>query len=140
MANDLPSSAPLHSSWRPVDLAFILDFIYYANIDRECGDEGSVVVIRALSQPRTRASSSWPNPDGEWFKASLRCIGVRDLTLIGFGPGPQQVMGFSIAYYSNRGWEGISAKVEDFEDNRLFFYCHRVIVESYEPLKCKPDV
>ncbi len=127
------------AGWNAEEIAFILDVMYCANVDGDDPDEqGSFIAMRALGQPRDRSVPSWPSLNGAWFEVRLRFLGVRDVRLDRFGPGPQQVMGFSIDDYSDRGWDGVTYKIGDYEDDRIAFYCSRIIVESRVPLEHRP--
>lgn len=128
-----PSSPDIASS---AEIAFILDLSFHANVDNEV-EGGSSVVMRALAQPR--AADSWPRVDGEWFEVNLRFLGVRDLRLSAFGPGPRQVMGFVIDDWSDRQLEGIAYKVADDEGDSLSFVCARIVIESRCTLQSPPQ-
>jgi hypothetical protein len=128
------TSGPLDG--RAEEITFILDLSYHANVDDEIED-GSSLVMRALAQPR--GAGPWPRADGEWFEVTLRFLGVQDLRLSAFGPGPRQVMGFAIDDWSDRQLEGIHHKVGDYEDDRISFFCARVVVESRRALPSPPE-
>lgn len=119
---------------RSNEVVFILELSYSANVDDET-EGGSSLVMRVLAQPR---GDGWPRRDGEWFEMVLRFLGVRDLRVGPFGPGPLQVMGFVIDDWSDRQLEGISYKVGDYEDDRISFCCARVVVESRGALHAAP--
>lgn len=121
---------------RAEEIAFILDLSYLANVNNEI-ESGSSLVMRSLAQPR--AAGPWPAVHGEWFEVTLRFLGVQDLRLSGFGPGPRQVMGFAIDDCSDRQLEGIAYRVGDYEDDRISFFCARVVVESRRALQSPPD-
>lgn len=121
---------------RAEEIAFILDLSYQANADNEIQD-GSTLVMRALAQPR--GSGPWPQAHGEWFEVIVRFLGVQDLRLSAFGPGPRQVMGFAIDDWSDRQLEGITYKVGDYEDDRISLLCAQVVVESRCALQSPPE-
>ena len=131
-----PKTMKVPADWQPGEIAFVLDLVYSAN-----GDEGndSVVVMRALAQPKASTISTWPLHHGDWFEVTLRFVGARELRLDGFGPGAQQVVGFAIDDSSDRGWEGVTYKVEDYEGGRISFYCNHVAVESRHQLPRAPE-
>jgi hypothetical protein len=120
---------------RAEEIAFILDLCFYANVDNEI-EEGASLVMRALAQPR--GSPSWPCVQAEWFEVTLRFLGVQNLRLSAFGPGPRQVMGFSIDDCADRQMEGIRYEVTDYEDDRLSFFCTQFVVESRRALQSLP--
>ena len=118
------------------EIAFILDLSYSANADNQI-EGGSSIVMRALAQPR--GAGPWPNLHGEWFEVVLQFLGVQELRLSAFGPGPRQVTGFAIDDCSDRQLEGFSYKVGDYEDDRISFLCDQVVVASRRLLLSHPE-
>lgn len=112
--------------WSPRDLATIESVKLMSDSER-CG---SSLVIEALFQPRT---NSWPNFAEKMFRVTLSFDAVRGLRLKDFGGGPVQVLGFEIHFVGDRGMEGISYEVEDYEDDRIHFVCRAISILSVTP-------
>ena len=112
--------------WSPSDLATIESVELRPDSDR-CG---SSLAIGALFQPRR---NSWPNFEKKMFRVTLFFDGVKDLRLKDFGGGPVQIMGFDIRFVGDRGMEGISYEVEDYEDGRIHFVCRAISILSISP-------
>jgi len=104
------------------DRAFIEKLTY------ECGNDirGASVLLVGVMQRPDEARDGWPSDAASQFRVTLHFDGVRDLELKGFGQFPTQIMGFDIVDVSDRGWDGISFSVEDYENGALQFNCRDI--------------
>ena len=62
----------------------------------------------------------------------LRFFGVSELRLEGFGGTGTRIMGFDVNDISDRGWEGISVEVYDFENNDIHFFARRMEIVALD--------
>ena len=85
------------------------------------------LVIDALFQATAK---SWPDFSKEMFRVVIVFDGVGNLQMKGFGGGPVQIMGFDIHFVGDRGLEGINYEIEDYEDNRISFFCRGISIQS----------
>lgn len=102
-------------------LAFIESFELRTSL------EGSTLRLDALFQ---KHCNPWPDREGLFTPVVLQFDGVRNLSLMGFGGGPRQVMGFEVVDVSKDQLEGIRYSVGDYEDDRISFFCQNVQVVS----------
>ena len=73
------------------------------------------LILRELDEPRQRIG--------------FRFHRVTDVSYSGFG----QVMGLYIQSIQDRGWEGLSYEVGDYEDGEIHLYCRSLAL--YDPTK-----
>ena len=106
--------------WSPGDLAFIEKLEY-----QSLGNSASILIV-GIMQCRDDAKSGWPSSVLPQFRVTMYFDGVRDLELKGFGQSAKQIMGFDIVDISDRGLEGVSLMVEDYENGDLQFNCRSV--------------
>ncbi|MEZ4372666.1 MAG: hypothetical protein R3B07_17720 [Polyangiaceae bacterium] len=110
--------------WSARDLAYVEQFGF------EGTEDGGCVRIVALFQPRSE--DHWPDPAKPMRRVVLRFTDIDQLRLSDFGGNWVQVMGFDIVPVADRGWESARFAVEDYEDQRISFYCRTAAVESVE--------
>lgn len=113
-------------SWSPRNLAFIEGI--ELKKDSDVGFATNLIVT-ALFQQR---SNSWPNFDKEIFRVTIQFDDIGGLCLKNFGGGAVQIMGFDIHFVGDRGMERINYEIEDYEDNRIKFYCRNISIQSVE--------
>jgi hypothetical protein len=92
--------------------------------------DGSRLVLDALFQAR---GERWPDFDEPMFRVKISFDEVGELCLNGFGSRSTQIMGFDIKYIGDRGMERLNFEVEDYEDNRIHFFCNGIRILSASP-------
>lgn len=115
--------------WNPSDLAFIEQLEYTA----QTSDEDSTLVCTAIFQRSDASDGSGPNDVSPRFRLRILFVGVRGLHIKDFGGPPTQIMGFDIVDISDRGWEGVTFSIEDYEDGLIGFYCKNIRIASVTP-------
>jgi hypothetical protein len=117
--------ADVYGAWNPGDVAFIAEL-------RWTGNDGSSLELVTFAQPRARTGTGWPNRSAPWYKVVLNFGNVGGFSLREFGPGPRQVMGFSIERVGERGLERLNYRVEDYENGAIEFYSETAEIVSVE--------
>jgi hypothetical protein len=117
---------PAKSGWNPSHLAYIQD-LHWSTYESD-----SRLRLTALLQPPPEAGKGWPQDRGLWFRAVIEFHGVRNLRMADLGRGPWQIMGFAVDDLRDRGLEGISYHVYDYEDSRLEFHAREMTLISHE--------
>jgi len=115
--------------WNPGDLAFVERLEYTAQMD----EQEAAVVLVAILQRRDSVRNGWPSEQGPKFRVKMRFLGVQQFHIREFGGPPTQIMGFDILDVSERGWEGIRFSVEDYEHDRIRFFCKKINIINVEP-------
>ena len=113
--------------WAPNELAFIQRLDLGPGLS---SDASAALRIVALFQ--RHGVAGWPSVDEPMYRVTLLFDGVQGLVLKDFGSADVQIMGFDIRSLADRGWEGLSFEIEDYEDDRIRFYCDRVQILEVE--------
>jgi hypothetical protein len=117
--------------WHPEDLVFIERLEYFA----DCSKEHAKLKIVALFQRQDIVRKKPVLRDEGFCRVHLLCGGIRKFCLKDFGYIPTQIVGFDIVDISDRGWEGVKFKVEDYEEHRISFLC-----DTIEVLFCEENL
>lgn len=116
------SVAELIGRWYPGDLAYIEKLEYQSGSETR----PARILLVGVMQRCDEVNGGWPSETSPRFRVTILFDGVRDLELKGFGQYPRQIMGFDIVDVSDRGLEGVSFMVEDYENGDLQFTCSSV--------------
>lgn len=116
--------------WNPSDLASI----EYVEYTAQANEQEATLVLVGIIQRRDTVRYRWPSEQGPKFRVKMRFLGVQQLHLREFGGPPTQIMGFDIIDVSDRGWEVIRFSVEDYEDDRIRFFCKQIDIVSVVPV------
>ncbi|HVM76524.1 MAG TPA: hypothetical protein VMT75_12825 [Candidatus Saccharimonadales bacterium] len=120
--------------WNPGDLAFVESICYESGSDQW----GSKLLIVALFQKRDIAKGGWPSSSAPCARVSIEFRDVSNFHVAGLSRTPKQIMGFDIEDVSERGMEGISFIVEDYEAGQIGFTCREIQIMSVESLLALP--
>jgi hypothetical protein len=121
--------------WNPADIAFVRSLQYEVTDD----PPASALEIEFIAIRREMAPNGWPFAGAPYYRVRMRFQGIRNLQLKGFGEYPPQMVGFEITDISDRGWERIQFQVEDYENDRLSFWCEDAAIVAVEPVPFWPD-
>ena len=116
--------------WNPGDLAYIERLEYAAESH---GQEAELILV-GIIQRRDLERHGWPSENGPKFRMKMSFLGVQQLHIREFGGPPTQIAGFDITDVSNRSWENIRFSIEDYEHDRIRFFCKEFKIISVAPM------
>lgn len=111
----------IYKDWKPSDVAFLKKL--------QWSDKNLIIVF--CCQLRIN-SSFWPNLTQPFFDVNILFKNVLNFKLDFKEMGLQQITGFDIVDISDDGLERINFKIEDYENDIIYFLCESIEVESIE--------
>lgn len=117
----------VYGKWDSTDVAYITELHWVTS------NEPSLTLVTFV-QPRPQEGGCWPDKRRGWHRVVIKFEGISGFNLQGFGPGPQQVMGFVVDSISERGLDGLNYHVDDYENGVIEFYSRTAALLSVGPL------
>lgn len=70
----------------------------------------------------------WPNRLEDFVEVEVQFRNIMQFKLNFEGADKQSVLGFDVVDISAKGWENINFQIEDYENDRISFFCEAIEV------------
>lgn len=106
-----------NNHWKPTTVVFIQSLVW----------SKQNVTLNFLCQEREHGKE-WPNRLEDFVEVEVQFRNIMQFKLNFGGADKQAILGFDVVDISAKGWENINFKIEDYENDRISFFCEAIEV------------